>query len=95
MASHLEPVLCTRRLHKDGTQHQGISKTKSLVREKVWWPFIDCDVKSMTASSHFCQITAPLSLNHQPLQMSEITYTYNEKTRSVQDISVPFERLYR
>jgi len=53
-------------------QHQGISKTKSLLREKVWWPSMNSDVKSMIASCHACQITAPSSLNYQPLKMSEI-----------------------
>ena len=53
-------------------QHQGISKTKSLLREKVWWPTINTDVESMIASCHACQVTALSSLNYQPLKMSEI-----------------------
>ena len=53
-------------------QPQGISKTKSLLREKVWWPTINTDVESMIASCHTCQVTAPSSLNYQPLKMSEI-----------------------
>ena len=56
--------------------YQGISKTKCLLREKVWWPSMNSDVESMIASCHACQIAAPSSLNYQPLKMSEILKFY-------------------
>ena len=39
------------------SQHQGISKRKALLREKVWWPNINRDVEQLTKSCHSCQIT--------------------------------------
>ena len=36
--------------------HQGVVKTKQLLREKVWWPSMDSDVESMIQNCHACQL---------------------------------------
>ena len=52
--------------------HQGISKTKALLREKVWWPQInkdiECIVKSCVACISVCgkDSTEPLSMTTMP-----------------------------
>ena len=38
--------------------HQGIVKTKQLLREKVWWPNIDNDVFDLIKTCHACQVTS-------------------------------------
>ena len=38
--------------------HQGIVKTKQLLREKVWWPNIDKDVFDLIKTCHACQVTS-------------------------------------
>ena len=38
--------------------HQGIVKTKQLLREKVWWPIIDKDVFDLIKSCHACRVTS-------------------------------------
>ena len=35
--------------------HQGIVRTKQLLREKVWWPGIDKDVEHLIRSCTSCQ----------------------------------------
>ena len=37
--------------------HQGIVKTKMLLRTKVWWPGMDRQVESLVAKCTFCQAT--------------------------------------
>ena len=49
--------------------HQGIVKTKQLLRQKVWWPGIDKDVDRMIHQCLPCQAQGPRS-NPEPLQMS-------------------------
>ncbi len=39
--------------------HQGIVRTKQMVREKVWWPGIDRKIESMIKSCLPCQSMAP------------------------------------
>ena len=39
------------------TQHQGVQKTKALLREKVWWPSLDADVEAKVRCCHACQVT--------------------------------------
>lgn len=36
--------------------HQGIVKTKQLLRTKVWWPQLDKDVESFVKTCHACQL---------------------------------------
>lgn len=38
--------------------HQGVLKTKQLLREKVWWPRMDKDLEEMIKTCHACQIMA-------------------------------------
>ena len=51
--------------------HQGIVKTKSLIREKIWFPGIDTMVESMVKSCHACQVVTPRA-KREPLQMSTL-----------------------
>ena len=38
------------------SEQKGITRTKALLREKVWWPGITQQIKSLTANCHACQI---------------------------------------
>ncbi|XP_046841052.1 uncharacterized protein K02A2.6-like [Xenia sp. Carnegie-2017] len=51
--------------------HMGMSKTKALLREKVWFPRIDELVNEKVKSCLACQITTPVS-EKEPLKMSEL-----------------------
>ena len=51
--------------------HQGIVKTKQLLREKIWFPKIDHEVESLLASCLACQASGPES-RPDPLQMSPL-----------------------
>lgn len=51
--------------------HQGIVKTQQLLREKVWYPGIDKDVKTEIESCIPCQATGP-STKPEPLQMTDL-----------------------
>ena len=50
--------LCQWTLAIGHEHHQGIVKTKALLREKVWWPGIDRQIESLIKSCHACQVTA-------------------------------------
>ena len=52
--------------------HQGIVKTKALLREKVWWPHIDEDVESIIRSCIPCLSVAPDS-SPEPMKSHEMT----------------------
>ena len=51
--------------------HQGLVKTKKLLREKVWFPGIDKKVKQMIDQCVICQASGPGS-HPEPLQMSPL-----------------------
>ena len=51
--------------------HQGLVKTKQLLREKIWFPGIDQAVKSMIDKCIACQANGPDS-RPEPLQMSPL-----------------------
>ena len=51
--------------------HQGLVKTKSLLREKVWFPNIDKLVESKVNSCEACLIVTP-ECKREPLQMSPL-----------------------
>lgn len=51
--------------------HQGLMKTKSLLREKVWFPNIDKLAESKVKSCNACLITTP-ECKREPLQMSPL-----------------------
>ena len=57
------------------TQHQGVEKTRALLREKVWWPSMNAEVEEKVKNCHACQVTKPQDLKCQPLKMSEIPKT--------------------
>ena len=39
--------------------HQGMVRTKSRLREKVWWPDMDRQVEKLIRSCHACQLVGP------------------------------------
>ena len=51
--------------------HQGLVKTKSLLREKVWFPHIDKLVESKMKSCEACLIATP-ECKREPLQISPL-----------------------
>ena len=53
------------------TGHQGIVKTKQLLRTKVWWPGIDNDVETLVKSCILCQATIR-AINPDPLRMTSL-----------------------
>ena len=54
--------------HED---HQGIVKTKQLLREKIWFPGIDQEIKKMVVECLACQANGP-DPHPDPLQMSPL-----------------------
>ena len=50
--------------------HQGIVKTKSRLRTKVWWPRVDVDAERMCRSCNGCQVVGQYS-PPEPMQRSE------------------------
>ncbi|RXN06658.1 putative protein K02A2.6-like protein [Labeo rohita] len=63
--------------------HQGITKTKALLREKVWFPGIDRRAEAMVRNCLACQATTP-ETHTEPLQMSDLPDTV------WQDVSADF-----
>ena len=51
--------------------HQGIVKTKSLIRKKVWLPYIDVLVEKEVRKCHACQVSK-LTVTREPLNMSPL-----------------------
>lgn len=58
--------------------HQGIVKTKNLIREKVWFPGIDRQVEHMIAGCIPCQANVPVH-TQEPLCMSDLPSSPWEK----------------
>ena len=52
--------------------HMGISKTKALLREKVWWPTLSVEVEAMIQRCVPCLSTLPAA-KPEPLKMTEIS----------------------
>ena len=70
--------------------HQGIVKTKRLLREKVWWPSIDTDVMNKIKTCHACQVTS-VPPRQPPVVMTKLP---NGPWQRAMDISIPFENKY-
>ena len=73
---HGTRIVVPKTLHTDAIRlahvgHQGILKTKSLIREKIWFPLIDSLVKAEIDACIPCQATGRPKAP-QPLQMREI-----------------------
>ena len=51
------------------SQHQGIVKTKALLRTEVWWPGTDRQIETLVASCIQCQ-AANTSKTVEPLRMT-------------------------
>ena len=71
--------------------HQGIVRTKQLLRAKVWWPIIDAGVLNRIKTCHACQVTSvpprepPVVMTRQP---------DGPWQRLAMDISGPIENKY-
>ena len=50
--------------------HQGIVKTKSRLRTKVWWPKMDSDTERICKSCHGCQVVGQLNVP-EPMKRTE------------------------
>ena len=71
--------------------HQGIVKTKQLLREKVWWPNIDKDVFDLIKTCHACQATS-IPPREPPVVMTKLPD--GPWKQLGMDISGPFENKY-
>lgn len=49
--------------------HQGIVKTKALMREKIWFPLMDTMVENKVKACHACQVVTPHT-TREPLNMT-------------------------
>jgi len=70
------------------SHHQGIVKTKAMLREKVWFPMLDLMVEKKIASCLTCQVSTPSS-NREPLKMTTLP------DGPFQDISIDFASVDR
>ena len=52
-------------------QHQGIQKTKNLLRQKVWWPTLNQDVEELIKHCHSSKVSTPPKSHSQQLQLPE------------------------
>ncbi|KAK0148838.1 hypothetical protein N1851_010749 [Merluccius polli] len=59
--------------------HQGVVKTKKLIREKVWFPGIDRQVETMISGCIPCQAVVLPNHTQEPLRMSELPSSPWEK----------------
>ena len=71
--------------------HQGIVKTKQLLRQKVWWPSIDIDVMNTIKTCHACQVTS-VPPREPPVVMTKLPD--GPWQRLAMDISGPIENKY-
>ena len=51
--------------------HQGMTKTKTLLQEKVWWPSINTE--KLISNCYSCQVTSPATPTHSPLLMTDLS----------------------
>lgn len=59
-------------IHLAHQGHQGIVRTKSLMRQKVWFAGIDKQTEQIIARCAACQATTQERHSHEPLQMSPL-----------------------
>ena len=69
-------IVIPETLHKRAIQlahegHQGLTKTKALVREKIWFPGIDKMVEDLIGFCLPCQVATP-KLQREPFKMSDL-----------------------
>uniref|UniRef100_A0A669DPM2 Gypsy retrotransposon integrase-like protein 1 n=1 Tax=Oreochromis niloticus TaxID=8128 RepID=A0A669DPM2_ORENI len=70
----IPPVLQERAIQLAHEGHQGIVKTKALLRTKVWFPEIDRKAESAVQNCLPCQASTPVT-HTDPLQMSPLPET--------------------
>ena len=76
------------------SQHQGIGKTKPLLREKVWWPNLSKSVEEHITNCLQCQTTTPSTVKCEPLKMSEIPKSpWHTRTIAMRNKSTCHNRL--
>ena len=71
--------------------HQGIVRTKQLLRAKVWWPSIDEDALNKIKTCHACQVTS-VPPREPPVVMTRLPD--GPWQRLAMDISGPIENKY-
>ena len=64
---HQQQILDTVHL-----SHQGMTKTKALLREKAWWPTINNDTEKLISNCYSCQVTSPATPTHSPISMTDL-----------------------
>ena len=65
--------------------HQGITRTKALIREKVWFPNIDKLVEEKVRNCLPCQVSCT-NTNREPLKMTHITRPWEEVSVDFADV---------
>ena len=65
--------------------HQGITSTKALIREKVWFPNIDKLVEEKVRNCLLCQVSCT-NTNREPLKMTHITRPWEEVSVDFADV---------
>ena len=61
------------------SQHQGIQKTKNLLRQKVWCPTLNHDFEEFIKHCHPYQVNTPPKSHSQPLELPETLQNNREK----------------
>ena len=61
--------------------HQGMVRTKSRLREKVWWPNLDKQVEKLITACYPCQLVGPRpkpegQLHHLAARGVKLLWTY-------------------
>jgi len=57
----IPPTLQNQILMTGHHAHQGIRKTKNLLRQSIWWPSINTDIEQHIKQYHPCQVNTPSS----------------------------------
>jgi len=52
--------------------HQGIVRTKQLMREKVWWPSLNKDIEKLISTCHVCQVLSDHDMRPEPMRPTEL-----------------------
>ena len=65
--------------------YQGITRTKALIREKVWFPNIDKLVEEKVRNCLPCQVSCT-NTNREPLKITHITRPWEEVSVDFADV---------
>ena len=67
----IPPTLQNQILMTGHHAHQGITKTKNLLQQSVWWPSINTDIEQHIKQCHPCQVNTPSSTQHPPMTLTK------------------------